>query len=82
MTPLTERQRQVGECLMRGLSAQETAQALRVAYGTVKCHRAMLYARLGVDSDVKAVLRLVREPELLAPPAAAPVVNIRRHRCR
>jgi DNA-binding CsgD family transcriptional regulator len=45
---LTDRQRDVWQLIMQGLSNKEIALALNIAHGTVKIHVAGLFRKLGV----------------------------------
>jgi FixJ family two-component response regulator len=50
---LTPRERQVMDCMTRGLSNKETARALGISPRTVEMHRARLYRRLEVRSQAE-----------------------------
>ena len=52
---LSPRQREVLECMARGLLNKQTAWALKISEKTVKMHRAMLIERLGVASSAEAI---------------------------
>jgi len=52
---LTARQRQVLECLVRGLRNKQTAAALGIGEKTVKMHRARMLERLGCASSSDAI---------------------------
>ena len=52
---LTARQRQVLECLVRGLRNKQTAAALGIGEKTVKMHRAGMLDRLGCASSADAI---------------------------
>ena len=52
---LTARQRQVLECLVRGLRNKQTAAALGIGEKTVKMHRARMLERLGCASSADAI---------------------------
>ena len=62
--PLSERELEVLRMIDAGLSNQEIADRLVVAYSTVKTHINNLYNKLGVNSRVQAVTR-ARELKLL-----------------
>jgi LuxR family maltose regulon positive regulatory protein len=53
--PLSERERQVLHLLAQGVSNQEIAQQLVIAYDTVKRHVSHIFAKLGVNNRVQAV---------------------------
>jgi LuxR family maltose regulon positive regulatory protein len=55
--PLSEREWQVLQLLTQGRSNQEIAQALVIAYETVKRHVSHIFAKLGVTNRVQAVKR-------------------------
>ena len=52
---LTARQREVLECLVRGLRNKQTAAALGIGEKTVKMHRARMLERLGCASSADAI---------------------------
>jgi len=52
---LTARQRQVLECLVRGLRNKQTAAALGIGEKTVKMHRARMIERLGCVGSADAI---------------------------
>lgn len=52
---LTEREREVLQCMAAGLNNQQIAERLVVSLGTVKFHVSNIYQKLGVDSRVMAV---------------------------
>jgi PAS domain S-box-containing protein len=52
---LTVRQRQVLECVVRGLRNKQTAAALGIGEKTVKMHRARMLERLGCVSSADAI---------------------------
>lgn len=56
---LTDRQKQVLDQLLLGLSSKEIARVLDVAEGTVKIHLAAIYRALGVKSRAEAISRLM-----------------------
>lgn len=61
---LTARERDVLECLDRGLSNQAISEELVLSRATVKSHLARLYSKLGVSSRTAALAR-ARERGLL-----------------
>ena len=50
---LTDRERQILACLVRGLNHSEVAAALRIAHGTVDAHVANIGRKLGASSPVQ-----------------------------
>jgi len=62
--PLSERELQVLQLLAQGLSNQEIAQELIIAYDTVKRHVNHIFSKLGVNNRIQAV-RQAREIGLL-----------------
>ena len=54
--PLTPRQREVLELLLRGKSNKEIARALKLGEGTVKVHMAGLFRALGVNTRAAAAV--------------------------
>ena len=57
---LTERERQVLECLASGRSTRQIADALVLGEETVKSHLARIYQKLGVNDRVGAVALALR----------------------
>lgn len=63
LSVLSERERQVLDCLAEGISRCETASRLRVSVNTVRSHIQNLTAKLGVHSTLEAVaLRNLHRP--------------------
>lgn len=54
---LTPREKDVLDCLVRGMSNKEMGEALFLSQPTVKSHLARLYGKLGVPSRTAAVAR-------------------------
>lgn len=52
---LPPRQREVLECMARGLLNKQTAWELKISEKTVKMHRALLLERLGVATSAEAI---------------------------
>jgi NarL family two-component system response regulator LiaR len=61
---LTERERDVLKCMVKGLNNNEIADQLVVSLGTVKFHISNIFQKLGVDSRVEAV-KLAIEQKLV-----------------
>lgn len=49
---LTSRQRDVFECVVKGMDTKSIARHIRCAPGTVKTHLAIIYSRLGVANRI------------------------------
>ena len=79
---LTPREFQVAQLVCKGLSNNETAEALRIKEGTVKTHLRSIYRRLNVKSKIRMLLKLVNETtnfsaqSRTAPPI--PIVGIKK----
>lgn len=56
--PLTRREQQVAERLVRGMAVKEIATDLGVSPKTVHAHRSNLLEKLNVSNDVELVLRI------------------------
>lgn len=65
---LSQRQRQVLQCLCEGLSNKEIGRELNLAENTVKVHLSAIFKILGVVSRTQAVL-VARERGIATPPA-------------
>ena len=50
---LTERERDVLRCMVKGLNNNEIADKLIISLGTVKYHVSNIFQKLGVDSRVE-----------------------------
>jgi two-component system, NarL family, response regulator LiaR len=61
---LTERERDVLSCMVKGLNNNEIADKLVISLGTVKYHVSNIFQKLGVDSRVEAV-KLAIEQKLV-----------------
>lgn len=57
LTPLTEREREVLACLVRGQSNKDIAQSMFVSVDIAKTHLKRIYAKLGVSGRGQAVSR-------------------------
>lgn len=58
---LTEREHEVLQCLVRGQSYKQCADALHVSLDTVRTHIRAIYRKLQVHSVAEAVARAIRE---------------------
>ena len=61
---LTERERDVLRCMVKGMNNNEIADKLVISLGTVKYHVSNIFQKLGVDSRVEAV-KLAIEQKLV-----------------
>ena len=66
--PLTDRERDVLQWLVRGLSSKEVAQTLNISVRTVETHRANLMHKLGVKSVAVLIQVAIREG-MIEPPS-------------
>ena len=57
MDDLTPRQRDVLQCILRGLANKEIARELDIAEGTVKIHLAALFAQFGARNRTELAMR-------------------------
>lgn len=57
---LSTRQREVLQCLLRGMSAKQIARALGISDGTVKSHTVAVFRALNVSSRAQVVLEAHR----------------------
>ena len=57
------RERQVIECVARGLSAKQTGRELGISDNTVRCHRHNAMQKLGTSRIVVAVLLMQMQKE-------------------
>jgi DNA-binding NarL/FixJ family response regulator len=58
--PLSARQREVLQCLLRGMSAKQIARVLGISDGTVKSHTVAVFRALNVSSRAQVVLEAHR----------------------
>ena len=58
---LTEREQEVLQCLVRGMSYKQAAEHLGISLDTVRTHIRAVYKKLQVHSVAEAVARAVRE---------------------
>lgn len=56
MTRLSPRQRQVLDCLCKGMDNKEICKALELSPGSVKTHIGALYKKFGVHSRLQLVV--------------------------
>jgi two-component system, NarL family, response regulator LiaR len=61
---LTDRERDVLRCMVKGMNNNEIAENLIISLGTVKYHVSNIFQKLGVDSRVEAV-KLAIEQKLV-----------------
>jgi DNA-binding NarL/FixJ family response regulator len=66
---LTQREREVLDCMVAGLSRAEIATRLRVSGNTVRTHTQNLIGKLGVHSSLQAVTLALRVNHHAAPPS-------------
>ena len=57
---LTEKEKEVAECLLEGLALKEIAAKLFVSENTVKTHRSNIYRKMGVSSREELVKKLAQ----------------------
>lgn len=55
-TPLTQREREIVACLIRGMTNREISRELYVAESTVKAHLHSTFAKLGVSNRTQAAI--------------------------
>lgn len=58
---LTARERQIVDYILKGHSADATAEALAISSGTVRIHRRNIYAKLGISSQRELFARFLAE---------------------
>jgi DNA-binding NarL/FixJ family response regulator len=58
---LTDRERDVLQYMVEGLSNQQIADQLVISLGTVKFHASNIFQKLGVDSRVEAVKMAIEQ---------------------
>jgi len=68
---LTQREHEILQLIIDGLSNKEIAQRLTITLGTVKWYANQIYSKLGVRSRVQAIVR-ARELNLIVKPGEAP----------
>ncbi len=69
---LTQREHEILQLIIEGLSNKEIAQRLTVTLSTIKWHVNQIYAKLGVRSRVQAMVR-ARELNLIVKPGEMPL---------
>jgi DNA-binding NarL/FixJ family response regulator len=68
LAALTQREREVLDCMVAGLSRAEIATQLGVSGNTVRTHTQNLIGKLGVHSSLQAVTLALRMQHYAAPP--------------
>lgn len=58
---LTPREREIVDYILKGHSAEATAEALSISSGTVRIHRRNIYAKLGISSQRELFARFLAE---------------------
>jgi DNA-binding NarL/FixJ family response regulator len=72
LSDLTPRERDVFECLCRGLADKEIARELGLAAATVRNHVSTIYAKLNVHSRSEAIIWAQSRGHFGMKPADAP----------
>ena len=72
---LTQRECQVADLMMQGLSYTQIADELEISPNTVKTHRMLLYSKLGINS--KRELFALNRPAPVTKTEQSPYVLIR-----
>lgn len=57
--PLTHRQLSIAELVARGLSTDEISSILKISSETIKHHKANLYKKMGVESELEMTLKAI-----------------------
>ena len=73
--PLTEREQDVLQRMVRGLTNRQIADDLVIEYETVRWYTKQIYSKLGVHSRVQAIKRAEALLEALPVTSAAPIVH-------
>ena len=58
---LTNREREVVDCLVDGLSNKDTAEKLYVSKTTIKTHIQNIYKKFGVKSRVELLVKIYKK---------------------
>ncbi|MBI4300024.1 MAG: response regulator transcription factor, partial [Chloroflexi bacterium] len=66
--PLTEREKQVLQCVARGDSNKEIASTLSISESTVRNHLHNILDKLHLENRVQAAIYAFREKDILNPP--------------
>jgi two-component system NarL family response regulator len=61
VTDLTQREREILNCLTRGYQDKEIAQALRISPSTVHTHLKSIFAKLGAHTRTEAVMKFLQK---------------------
>jgi DNA-binding NarL/FixJ family response regulator len=61
---LSARERQILNCLARGLQYKTVAEALQISLDTVRTHVRRLYVKLGVNNRAAAVLKMLPQAQV------------------
>lgn len=69
---LSERERQVLQLMIAGLTTKAIARRLHLAVKTIEAHRARIFTKLRVRNQRQAVVLALSEPHLLTTPARRP----------
>jgi DNA-binding NarL/FixJ family response regulator len=62
--PLTKREKEVLQLMSEGMSNKETAEALKLAEGTIKNHIFNIYSKLQVNNRIRAIA-LAKEAKII-----------------
>jgi DNA-binding NarL/FixJ family response regulator len=57
---LTAREKEILQCLAEGLNDRQIAQGLHISFETERNHMANIFAKLGVQSRLQAILFAIR----------------------
>ena len=60
MRNLTEREREIAELIVRGISNREVAKQLGIAHGTANVHLNNIYRKLGINNRVLLAMAWLR----------------------
>ncbi len=65
MEKLTQREREVLTCLVKGYRNHEIAAQLSMSFHTVKAHLNSIYRKFGVENRVQATCKAMQHADLL-----------------
>ena len=83
LAALSDREREVLDLALAGLSAKAIASRLVLTQATIRSHLSRIYAKAGVSGRVELLARLNGQPpDLVGPPASPPVQPAPPHRRR